>query len=449
MVKCVNLAYIFNTFNMKLEKPPSSAENYTDVVDLVFGRQHAEFLENIDSRYLYWDEIKHRKDLPFGKDTFKAWNLIKMNRLFNYKTISFDSYSFNYYLTSALQKELHEFDLKMIGGLYENPVTDFDKIEYLQNSLLEEAIASSQIEGAATTTKVAWEMLKGGRKPRNHSEQMIFNNLRAIKFIEEGADKKIDKTLIVELHKIMTVKTSAEECAGDYRHDKIYVQDHVDGEIAHIPPDWDKIEKLMDGLCEFANTDKEFIHPIIKASILHFMIGYIHPFKDGNGRTARALFYWYLLKKDYSLVKNISISRAILESRIQYDKAFLKTEQDQNDLTYFFVYSIKSLRVAFESLVRYRDKKKNEREQGNLIAYKLLGKGLSKRQADLVGYLYIKEQTSVSMKEYASKHDIVRQTARKDLNDLVRLNLIEEGKRGKNVVFKIAQKKGVDKYLSN
>ena len=99
----------------------------------------------------------------------------------------------------------------------------------------------------------------------------------------------------------------------------------------------------MEDLCEFVNSEKPFIHPVVKASIIHFQIGYIHPFMDGNGRTARALFYWFLVKKEYTLIKNISISRAILNSRIQYDKAFLKTENDNNDMTYFINYSIKSL----------------------------------------------------------------------------------------------------------
>ncbi len=431
---------------MKIEKPPKVSFD-SSIVKQLLSKKYKDFLESIDSKYLYWDEVKYKKDLPFPGDLHKNWMLIKINRRINYKSLEFAKYSFHYFLTAHLQKALHEFDLKLIGGLYKSPVTPFDKIEYLKNSLLEEAIASSQIEGAATTTKVAFEMLKKGRKPRNESEQMIFNNMRAIKFIEESVAHKIDKQLIIELHKIMTVKTSAEYCAGDYRKDKIYIQDHVDGEIAHTPPAWQEIEKLMDDLYDFANTEKEFIHPIVKASIIHFMIGFIHPFKDGNGRTARALFYWYLLKKDYSLLKSISISRAILESRIQYDKAFLKTEYDENDLTYFIYYSIKSLGVAFENLVRYRDQKKNVSEQGNVISYKLLTKGLSKRQADLVGYLYVKESNSISINEYAKKYEIVRQTARKDLTELVTLNLIQESKIGRKVVLKLISRKTVDDFL--
>ncbi|GAB3333138.1 Fic family protein [Marivirga atlantica] len=436
---------------MKFEKPPlvdinELIFNDKEIVHEFFSKKFEDFFKLINSRYLYWDDFKYRKDLPF--DPVKSWALLKLNRRSNYKKLSFGQFDFCFNLTESIQKDLHEFDLKLVGGLYKSPITSFEKTEYLKNSLLEEAIASSQIEGAATTTKVAWEMLKSGRKPRNESEQMIFNNLRGIKFIDEEVKSSLDFKLIIEVHRIMTANTSAEDCAGSFRDGQIYVQDHIDGEIAHTPPEHKFVESLMGELCDFVNEDKTFIHPIIKASIIHFMIGFIHPFKDGNGRTARALFYWFLLKKDYSLIKSISISRAILDSRIQYDKAFLKTENDDNDLTYFIMYSIKSLRVAFESLVRYRDKKKNEREKSNLIAYKLIEKGLHKRQADLIGYLYTKDSNRVNISSYSQKHDIVRQTARKDLNDLQKLDLIEEEKEGRNVFFKLTSPEKVDMYLN-
>lgn len=430
---------------MKFENPPKALMS-DELIDDYFDKKYADFLKTADDRYFYWDELKHRKKMPYN-DPLKAWSLIKLHRRGNFKRIKFGKTEFNYCLTESIQENLHEFDLKLIGGLYKNPITSFHKAEYLKNSILEEAISSSQIEGAATTTKVAFEMLKSGRKPRNESEQMIFNNLRSIKLITEEIDKPLDFALIIELHKTMTASTSAEYCAGDFRDKQIYVQDHVDGEIAHTPPDSELVKKYMEDLCEFANSEKPFIHPIIKASIIHFQIGYIHPFMDGNGRTARALFYWFLVKKEYTLIKNISISRAILNSRIQYDKAFLKTENDNNDMTYFINYSIKSLRVAFESLIKYRDKKKKDIEHANLISYKILDKGLNKRQADLVGFLYSKEKAKINISSYSKKHDVVRQTARKDLNELVNSGLIIEDKDGRNVIFKISSKENIDRYL--
>ena len=167
------------------------------------------------------------------------------------------------------------------------------------------------------------------------------------------------------------------------------------------------------------------------------MIGYIHPFGDGNGRTARALFYWYLIKKGYTLLKHISISKAILSSRTSYDKAFLKTEHDENDMTYFVMYSLKSLRVAFQNLVNYRDKKRTERQKASEMMYELIKKGLNKRQSDLLGYLFIKPKSNITVPIYSKKHDIVRQTATRDLAELEDKGILIKYKDGKTLVYQL------------
>lgn len=352
-----------------------------ETYEKVISTEYANFLNASDVRYFYWDELKYRDDLPL-KTQLENWTLVKIHRKIKYQKLFFGKYTFHYYLSSYQLKKLHEFDLKLIGGLKQNPISPSDRFEYFKSSILLEAISSSQIEGAATTTELAKDMLKSGREPKNESEQMIFNNHRAIRFINESIDQDLNLKFIIDLHTIMTRKTEAEYCSGNFRTKEVYVTDHANGEVAHIPPEHTEVKNLMNDLCMFINDDDEFIHPIIKASILHFMIGYIHPFLDGNGRTSRALFYWYLIKKDYTLINNISISKVILESRTQYDKAFLKTE---NDLNYFINYSIKNLHIAFEKLSKYRDSKTKEREKANSIAFSLIQKGLNKRQADLIG----------------------------------------------------------------
>lgn len=432
---------------MKLEHPPT-LNHYEGMIDDIVKRQYETFLRKSDDQYFYWTSIKYKKDIPFPDDLVKSWSLVKFHRTINYKQLEFGGITFNYNVTENILQNLHEFDLKLIGGLYKSPITKTDKDEYLKGSVMEEAIASSQVEGAATTTKVAFEMLKSQRKPRNESEQMIFNNLRSIRYISEEIDRPLDFEFIIEIHRTMTANTSAEYCSGGFRESSIYVTDHVDGEIAHTPPDAKEVQRYMQDLCDFANSEKPFIHPIVKASIIHFMFGFIHPFMDGNGRTARALFYWFLLKKDYSLIKNISISRAILNSRTQYDKAFLMTEYDEFDLTYFINYSIRNLRIAFENLVKYRDKKKEESEKANLISYNMLQKGLNKRQANLIGYLYNKHESKVNIASYSNKHDISRLTARKDLNDLIEKGLIVEQKNGRDIFINISSKEFVENYSS-
>lgn len=430
---------------MKLESPPYFKLK-PELLEQIWQGDFESYLNKSDERYFYFDDIKYHKDSPF-KNPEDNWNLIKTYRTTKYEYLTFANHKFGYYISPFISKNLHDFDLKLMGGLQKNPILPSDRLEFFKNSLLEEAVASSQVEGASTTTEVAREMLKSGRVPRNESEQMIFNNLRAIEYISEFVEPPIDFKIIIELHRIMTADTDAEKYSGDFRKGEVFVTDHVDGEIAHIPPDWKEVEPLMDELCKFINNEDKFIHPIIKASIIHFMIGYVHPFKDGNGRTARALFYWFLLRKGYVLVKNISISRVILESRTQYDKAFLKTEKDNNDLNYFIAYSIKNIRIAFDKLLSYRDKKLEERKKANLIAYELLDKGLNKRQSDVIGYLYLKSKSTITMNSYSQKHDIVRQTASKDLSELIKLGLLKEDKSTKPYQYTLKSREEIEQIV--
>ncbi len=422
---------------MKIEKPPYfeelEIENY---LESILDKNVKLFFQEVDKRYFYWTEIKHRPNQPYASPQ-QTWKMLKAHRLVQAKQLFLGNHPFHFCVTSFIQQDLHNFDLKLIGGLYKDSISTQEQQEYLKSSLLEEAIASSQIEGAATTTDVAKEMIKSGRKPRNESEQMIINNFRAIQEIENRLDEDMSVNLILDIHEIMTVKTGAAKYAGEFRNHPIYVKDHIDGEIAFTAPDSSEINPLIEDLLNFINREDEFYHPIIKASILHFMIGYIHPFGDGNGRTARALFYWYLIKKGYSLLKHISISRAILDSRTSYDKAFLKTENDNNDLTYFIMYSMKSLRVALQSLVTYRDKKREEKQKAAEISYELTLKGFNKRQADLLGYLSVKPEATVTVPIYSERNGIVRQTATRDLAELVKKGMLRKQKVGKTVVYEL------------
>ena len=122
----------------------------------------------------------------------------------------------------------------------------------------------------------------------------------------------------------------------------------------------------MNAFCHFAN-DKQavrfFIHPIAKGITLHFLLGFIHPFSDGNGKTARTLFYWYLIKKGYWLIEYMSVSRIILKAKAQYARAYLHTELDNNDLTYFILYNLQCIKTALEELKKYIERKAQEKKR--------------------------------------------------------------------------------------
>ena len=122
-----------------------------------------------------------------------------------------------------------------------------------------------------------------------------------------------------------------------------------------MPPLASELDERLDLMCQFANgkVPDHFIHPVIRSVILHFWLAYDHPFVDGNGRTARALFYWSMLRSGFWLFEFISISRILVKAPIKYARAFLYTETDSNDLTYFILHQVQVIKQAIAELHSY------------------------------------------------------------------------------------------------
>jgi Fic family protein len=280
-------------------------------------------------------------------------------------------------------------------------------------------------------------MLESDRKPRNHSEQMIVNNYQAMQWIVMHKYDDITPGLILELHQIITDQTlSTIKDEGAFRKDDdVKIVDVQTGTILHIPPSHQEIDKLMEEFCTFANDrGKElfFLHPIAKSTILHFLIGYIHPFADGNGRTARALFYWYLIKKGYWLIEYMSVSRIILRSKAQYARAYQYTELDGNDLTYFVLYNLKAIHISLEDLKKYIARKNKEK---NEMLNLLRNTDYNDRQIVVLQELLNDKKSVYTVTEIETRFGVSNQTARNDLNHLVKKGLLQTRKSGKTIQF--------------
>lgn len=405
----------------RIERAPSWSEGkfLQEGLMLLSDKDFQSAINNLNEKYLYWDKVKYQ-NIDGIKDPRILWSVLKLSRTIHAKQIKFGKHNFKYNLTDSIQKGLHEFDLHIGGNLgTKSIIPDDDKKRYLISSIMEEAIASSQIEGAVTTRKKAKEMLRKNIRPRNKSEQMILNNYLTIKHIVNIQDAPITLERLFEIHKLIANETLDDNSdEGKYRNDnEVNVIDIIDGEIVHTPPDFNEVPLLMDELFNFFNNNdnEQFIHPIVKGCIIHFMIGYIHPFVDGNGRTARALFYWYLLKNGYWLTEYLSISRLIVKSKTQYAQAFIYTETDENDLTYFLNYKIKTMQLAYYSLREYIQRKISEKKQ--LINFQKI-KGINERQALIIKWLYEEPELLFSVKEIENRFNLSNQTARTDLTEL-------------------------------
>ena len=392
-------------------------------------------------KYLHWDKLL-RYPAPAGFSHREWWLGIKISRIPSQKAIPLvDKHKepFQYVLTDPIPERLHHIDLGA-GGLIQmpdqitNPAT---RDQYYVSSLIEEAITSSLLEGATTTRRVAKEMIRVGRAPRDRSERMILNNFQTMQRISTLKNEPLTKDLAFEIHRMVTDGTLDDPSSGGRfrRADEPIVVGNEYDEILHQPPPADQLEERMAAMCSFANgsTPLQFVHPAIRSILLHFWLAYDHPFVDGNGRTARALFYWAMLRYGFWLFEFISISRIILRGPSRYGRAFLYTETDQNDLTYFIIYHLDVIRRAVDDLHEYIKRKTSEL---HALERQLSGlESLNHRQRALVSRALRYPQQKYTYDSHRRSHNIAYQTARNDLLGLLQRNLLDKRKVGMTWYF--------------
>ncbi len=431
-------------------KPPEflkllrkNPETFSKFLDAYRKPEIQEFIRKSNDSYVSWQDFRYWK-VPEGFSYEEAWALIKFGRTANFKKAPFNDKKetpFVYSIPDSLQRDLHNVDVWGGGNFLtdtSNPLPD--KEQFIIRSLMDEAIASSQLEGAATTTQKAKELLRTGRKPKDRNEQMILNNWETMQFIREKKKTTLTQDLVREIHQRITEGTlDHPEDSGQLRENNDVVIEYR-GEIVHVPPDFKALPDRLKAFCDFANENSmsTWIHPVVKAVLLHFWLAYDHPFNDGNGRTARALMYWFLLSRDYLLFEYLAISRYMQKAPAQYVRAYLYTETDDNDLTYFLFYNLKAIKQACEDVQDYIRRK--QKEMAGLSAALKKHPDLNVRQRSLLSHAIQHPHEIYTFDTHRNTHGIVYQTSRNDLLDLTHKGFLKKEKQGKEFVFLQADK---------
>lgn len=432
---------------MRLPLPPPQWDSLLrNATPEVMGKLFSNRSPVVDGKYLHWDKLRHLPP-PEGLTPEQWWAATKIARSGLLQPIPplLDKRGrpFQLAMPEPVLIHLHHIDRDAAGRIKSaaEVATSQRRDRYLVNSLMEEAIASSQLEGASTTRKVAEAMLREGRKPRDHSERMIFNNYRTMQAIRTLGTEPITPAMILKLHRLLTDGTLDDPAdAGRLRlTDDIHVV-HPDGTSLHVPPPHAELPARLDRLCAFANAPQEsapFVHPVLRAILLHFMIGYDHPFADGNGRTARALFYWAMARSGYWLMEFLSISHFLRRAPSQYVRAYLHTESDDNDTTYFVLHQLNIIRRALAALHDYLSRAADEqRSTERLLATSpRLRSQLNHRQVALLTHALKHPGEPYRVEAHQHTHSVVYQTARTDLLKLADLGLLTKTKSGKAFVF--------------
>lgn len=395
--------------------------------------------------YVHWDKLRHL-DPPAGLTHQEWWLGIKWARSPLLRPIPLTdrrSNPFTFAMPDEVQRLLHLVDQRCSGEIAMPEVVTADeqaRQHYLVNSLMEEAIRSSQLEGASTSRHVAKELLQSGRPPKDRSERMILNNYRALLFMRDTLGDELTPSHVLEMQRILTEGTLENpDAAGRLQvpgEERVVVVDPSDDEVLHVPPPAEELFERLERLCAFANSSDdgdEFIHPVVRSILLHFALAYDHPFEDGNGRTARLLFYWSMRRHGYWLTEYLSISKILREGPSKYTRAFLLTETDEGDCTYFVLFQLQVIKRAVEELHTYLRRKIKEVTAVERAIRD--SDDLNHRQLALLSDSIRNTGGVYTFRSHAESHHVTQETARTDLLHLWRRGLLERRKSGRRFVF--------------
>ncbi|MGL5964007.1 MAG: Fic family protein [Fusobacteriaceae bacterium] len=382
--------------------------------------------------YLTKEEIRYR--IPRNLELNEVWEYILQNRknlgvITQFKDQSNDN--FFYYNREILKDKIKNLE-EMSRLDFEKTASKNIKNRILEDYLIEEALNSSAIEGAFSTKKQTEDLVKSKRTPENKSEKMILNNYNALNFINETITSPITEELLLELYKIIVKETLEEEDITErYRTGDVFIKNERD-EIIYKAPNCEQVSEMMKELLEYANTktDEDIF---IKASIIHFYFVYIHPFFDGNGRTARALTYMFLIKSGYEFFRFFSISMVINEKRSKYYRAIKNSEDFGSDMTYFIDFNIEMMLEAIqETISRYGNEYLKIEILKYLEKYRItLPKSL---EEELKKFLNRKDK-QLTLKKYIKSTKLAESTAKKHLNLLVNSGILKKEVLNKETVY--------------
>jgi Fic family protein len=394
-------------------------------------------------RYLHWDDMRNRTP-PDGFTHDEWWTGTTLSRRALTRSLPLTDAAgknFRFSNIDQIQEMVHRIDQRASGQIMAGDIVTSlrSSDRYLVSSLVEEAITSSQLEGASTTRRVAKELLASGRAPRDRSERMIVNNFQAMVFAQELSGAPLAERDVLDLHRIVTDGTLDDpNDAGRLQEpgeDRIAVY-WKDGSLLHNPPDASELPARLTAMCKFANGELSdgFLHPVVRAIVLHFWLAYDHPFVDGNGRTTRALFYWSMLNSGYWLTQYLSVSSILRKAPSKYARSYLLVETDDNDLTYFVMYQLGVIERAIDSLHAYLARKIAEMHE---IEQLIHGSNvLNNRQLVAVQHALRDPSEQFTVAAQRNQHRVTYESARSDLVGLERLGLFTKQKVGKKYVFR-------------
>lgn len=310
---------------------------------------------------------------------------------------------------------------------------------------LKAAHYGTALEGNDLTFNEARAVMEGREDEvvaRERDVQEVINYRSVLDFIESLKDiNNYTKDLLLQLHKLVVEKIVPPEQTGQYRTSQVVLKNSVTGEIGFRPPQALDVPFLVDELCRWLNGDfgkKE--HPVLRAGVTHYVLAAVHPFIEGNGRTARALATLVLFNEGYDIKRFFALEEYFDKHAEEYFGSLMAVSNqspmlEDRDLTPWLEVFTRALAMELTRI------KEQVRELSVDIKIKQrMGKqvSLSERQMKLMEYLH--SNGEMTMKEAKGILAMVSEdTILRDLKDLMEKQVIM--KRGSTKSAKYVLKK--------
>lgn len=421
------------------QKPP----NFRDTLPALIERSGAdlatflaEIVRDSPSKYHHWNDLRRRTP-PGDLSAHEWWAALKLARTVQRVELPLRAKSGNvcsFVLHPGIVEKCHRLDARMIDDY--SLVPDDQQERYSVASMLDESTMSSILEGAATRREEAVTMLRTGRKPATLGEKMVVDNYHAMSYVHRIAGDALTPERVLELHQMATEDTLEPGEAGRFRRqdEPVRVYDE-ENRVLHDPPGAEELPGRLAAMCAFANgkTPGAFIHRVVRAILVHYWLAYDHPFIDGNGRTARALFYWCMLHHGFTPIQYVAISSVLAGSPARYARSYQLCQSDEDDLTYFIDHQLDVIERAFAEL---DTKVRVKSEEMHRVQEALDRNGeLNHRQHALLSHAARHPGFWYTIQSHRRSHAVAYETAREDLLQLAERGLLHKTKRGKAFHF--------------
>lgn len=316
-------------------------------------------------------------------------------------------------------------EIERVRGFLEAVKLKDDWISDMQKkALILESHYSTHIEGTAINLEQAQDILSGKKVKgvNRDDEKELINYKKAMYFISKylGKDNPVSEGLIRELHKILVHDVrGAQAHPGEYRRIQNYVVNSRTKKIIYTPPTSLEVPHLMKEFVEWINANIKKISPVIVSAISQFQFVHIHPFLDGNGRTARLLSTLILYKTGYDFKKLFTISEYYDKDRFAYYSAIQSVRKNKMDMTVWLEYFIAGLRSQMRDI---QDEGKKI-IKNDIKLEKIKKAGINTRQEEAIRFILQNEKITVN--NYQKVTSCIRKTAQRDLEDLVKKKIIK------------------------